>query len=387
MKLFKFFAAFFAAFALVSCNNSDDNVAPNPKGGEALITVKIEGTNTRALDGTETATDAENKINSLEFFVFNDNGTFQKYYKPASLSGSQYSFLVSAGNLKVLVAANQNLGTTTLDYADFKKTLNATVLNDGTSRTAPTAFAMAAEGQVTVVESETNVLDLTVRRLMSKVNAPTVKDGIAVTAPDDKLLEVFELAADGTVPTNIKWTFDGYAVINGINKSYAFEYTLSAWKRFTGAENFKTEFDIDENITDVYSGTAADVAVGFLPAATATPVYVYECVPTKLTGGDGTTATTFAPDEVVAFIVKGTFSGDGVDAVTRYWRVNMIKDDIWKIYRNTVYKVTMNEIKTIGWATPKEAEEEGPIVDPTENSISINIATAPWDVRVQDIDI
>ena len=107
----------------------------------------------------------------------------------------------------------------------------------------------------------------------------------------------------------------------------------------------------------------------------------------KMQGGNGSAATVFDKDEVVAFIIQGTFSGTGVSGVTRYWRVNLLKDDAWKIYRNSIYRVTMKDIKTVGWATPKDAEEEGPVVSPEESSISINIEVAKWDVRTQNVDL
>ena len=47
----------------------------------------------------------------------------------------------------------------------------------------------------------------------------------------------------------------------------------------------------------------------------------------------------------------------------------------------------MKDIKTVGWATPKDAEEEGPVVSPEESSISINIEVAKWDVRTQNVDL
>lgn len=98
-------------------------------------------------------------------------------------------------------------------------------------------------------------------------------------------------------------------------------------------------------------------------------------------------ATVFDKDEVVAFIIKGTFSGTGVSDTTRYWRVNLLKDDAWKIFRNSIYRITMQDITTVGWGTPKEAEEEGPVIDPSESSITIDIEVAKWDVRTQDIDL
>ena len=107
-----------------------------------------------------------------------------------------------------------------------------------------------------------------------------------------------------------------------------------------------------------------------------------------LQGSNGQAATVFDKDEVVAFIIKGTFSGTGVSDVTRYWRVNLLKDDAWKIFRNSIYRITMQDITTVGWGTPKEAEEEeGPVIDPSESSITIDIEVAKWDVRTQDVDL
>ena len=113
MKLRNLLAVSVTAFTLLSCNDSDNNLNPAPNQGElAAITVKVKGNaDTRALTGEETGSANENDINSLEFFVFNNDGSFQKYYKPTSVvSDNQYTFLVNAGNLTILIAANQNLG-------------------------------------------------------------------------------------------------------------------------------------------------------------------------------------------------------------------------------------------------------------------------------------
>jgi len=337
----------------------------------------------------------------LEFFVFNSDGSYQKYFKPEVLAANnQYTFLVDAGNLTVLTAVNQNLGEPSpapASLTDFKKnSLYKELLLDGSNSRADistsTGFAMAAEGTINVVEGETNTLNLSVRRLLSKIESPKVDPSNQITAPKDDLLKILGLGENGTVPSDLKWTFDGYMVINGINQSRAFEYKeLEDWTRFATATNFKTTFSMDgETVESVYSvkkDDADETTNGFLPAIYDKPVYVYENVPTTLQGGNGSAATVFDKDEVVAFIVRGTFSGTGESGVTRYWRVNLLKDDAWKIYRNSIYRITMKDIKTVGWSTPKEAEEEGPVVSPTESSISINIEVAQWDVRTQDVDL
>ena len=111
MKLRNLLAVSATAFTLLSCNDSDNHPTPG-KGELTPITVNIKGNaDTRALTGEETGATNENDINSLEFFVFNSDGSFQKYYKPVSVaSDNQYTFLVNAGSLTILTAANQNLG-------------------------------------------------------------------------------------------------------------------------------------------------------------------------------------------------------------------------------------------------------------------------------------
>lgn len=76
MKLRNLLAVSVTAFTLLSCNDSDNNLNPAPNQGElAAITVKVKGNaDTRALTGEETGSANENDINSLEFFVFNNDG-------------------------------------------------------------------------------------------------------------------------------------------------------------------------------------------------------------------------------------------------------------------------------------------------------------------------
>ena len=97
MKIKNLLAVSATAFALLSCNESDNNEDPTPvKGGLAAITIHVKGTtNTRALSGEESGSANENDIKLLEFFVFNADGSYQKYFKPATLApNNQYTFLV-----------------------------------------------------------------------------------------------------------------------------------------------------------------------------------------------------------------------------------------------------------------------------------------------------
>lgn len=204
MKLQNLLLVTLTSMALLSCNDSDDGIeTPAAQVKKAVVTINIKGnTITRALSEEVPGTGNENDIKSLEFFVFNGDGSFQKYFKPeAPAANSQYTFLVDAGNLTILAAVNQNLGepsTTPISLADFKNTRLYTqlLLNGSNSRAdidASTGFAMAAEGSVNVIESETNILNLSVRRLLSKIENPKVDPNNQITAPKSDLLKVLGL--------------------------------------------------------------------------------------------------------------------------------------------------------------------------------------------------
>ena len=128
MKLQNLLLVTLTSMALLSCNDSDDGIeTPAAQVKKAVVTINIKGnTITRALSEEVPGTGNENDIKSLEFFVFNGDGSFQKYFKPeAPAANSQYTFLVDAGNLTILAAVNQNLGepsTTPISLADFKNT-------------------------------------------------------------------------------------------------------------------------------------------------------------------------------------------------------------------------------------------------------------------------
>ena len=111
MRIKNLWAVAITVCTLLSCSDSDNSMnEPIVQGKKAAITVKIKGsTVTRAQTGEEAGSADENAIKSLEFFVFNSDGSYQKYFKPEVLAtNNQYTFLVDAGILTVLTAVNQN---------------------------------------------------------------------------------------------------------------------------------------------------------------------------------------------------------------------------------------------------------------------------------------
>lgn len=387
-----------ASLGIVGCNKSAEPI--DKQGGELTeVTVKLDGQALTRADGTpENGVLNENDINIVEFYVFNADGQKDPnyhYFVKSSGFNEPAAFLVTEGpDKRFLVAVNQSLGDSgNANYDIWKERIFGTNLSHLNSKTRPIDFAMAGEGTKTVALGHSNTLSITIERVVSKVEAPTVIAGGAdvseIAGNLNYLKEIFgagNVNAIGDI-TNLSWDFNGFVLINGIDRSYSFDHGFINWNP-SGRMYEKTAYNADGSvIQSVYSGDDPSAVDFFLPANYADPVYMYENNPdenSKLPGE----ATTFVKDQVTAFLIKGTFACDQFPAgEVRYWRVNLIKDDIWKIYRNSIYRITMENILTPGWKTPKEAEDDGPIVNPTESSITIGLQIAPWNVKLQSVDL
>ena len=90
MRIKNLWAVAITVCTLLSCSDSDNSMnEPIVQGKKAAITVKIKGsTVTRAQTGEEAGSANENAIKSLEFFVFNSDGSYQKYFKPEFLAAN-----------------------------------------------------------------------------------------------------------------------------------------------------------------------------------------------------------------------------------------------------------------------------------------------------------
>ncbi len=398
MKMKKLLAfALVASLGIVGCNKSNEPV-DQPGGELTEVVVKLDGQARTMADGTpENGILNENDINIVEFYVFNADGQKDPnyhYFVKSSNFSEPAAFLVTEGpDKRFLVAVNQSLGDSgAANYDIWRERIFGTNLSHLNSKDRPIDFAMAGEGSKSVAPGHNNTLSITIERVVSKVEAPQVVAGGAdvseIAGNLNYLKEIFganNVSAIGDI-TNLRWDFDGFVLINGIDRSYSFDHNFINWNP-SGRMYEKTTYNGDGSIIQsVYSGNDPAAVDFFLPANYPDPVYMYENNPDenpKLPGE----ATTFVKDQVTAFLIKGTFSCDQYPGEVRYWRVNLIKDDIWKIYRNSIYRITMENILTPGWKTPKEAEDDGPIVNPTESSITIGLVIAPWNVKLQNVDL
>lgn len=417
MKKCTFFAVALLALGLSACREDNDGKQKQPKGELVPVTISLKGgseKNSRADSGTQPGSSAENAILKIEFFVYNSDGNQDAatpYYSPAVTRGT-HTFLVESGNgKKFLVAVNQYLGEakTAATYDGMLEVLADKLLFDESQNDSQTAiddqvgYAMAGKNTADVVAGNTNKVSIDISRLLSRIRAPKVKGGGSTLTGGDLfpalgdsdmqayLTDIFgsgytDLA--GAPVEDLKWEFTGYAVINGVDRTYAF-LNAGTWNP-SGRQYFKTEYLTDEGVglKSVYGGSATGDM--FLAADNAQEVFVYENTPGIESGAGSGEATVFMSDEVTALLVKGQFSASNIAAgtpVVRYWRINLIKDDIWKIHRNCIYEVTMNTINTPGFDTPKKAEDDGPIVNPEQTSISIDLNVLDWGLKTQEVEL
>lgn len=408
-------ASLIAALGFTACAK-DSGEKIEKKGNPAEVTVNLKAPKaTRADGGTEPGEGNEIAVTSLEFFVFDSSGTPDSetpYLRKTAGLNSATTLPITAGDGKqFLVGVNTNIFADLAAYeaaaatpanvvhAEILKKITALELINTNSKTNPGSggFVMSAEATKNVLEAPAvNTLTMTIERTLSKVESPVAAANLTTTAVAedlDMLKELWPAVAATADIENLTWDFDGYVVINGIKNSYVFERDLESWTApylspATGASWFKTTYADASGvaINTVYGGSGTDD--NFIAAGSTDVVYVYENSPEKIAGQPGE-ATTFVKDQVTAFLIKGTFSCDDSATypdVTRYWRVNLIKDDVWKVYRNSIYRITLNNVLTPGYATPKDAENTDPIVDPNETSITIDLNIAPWYIKIQGVD-
>lgn len=409
MKLFKILTVSLAVFSFVACKNENINNGPQKE----LTSVKISiQESSRA---TETGSTAENKITALEFYVFDGTtgeipATGVSYHKIDSYTKIT-TLQVESGSKRFVVVANANIGA--LSAGDTFSTLQAKLSSaeftanstDGWNATAiPTiGFEMSGENTTTVVANTTNEITVFLNRLVSKINEPvftapstTVNGDVEIDMPSVDIDELWGAGASETITNaDMTFTYEGYAVVNGIAKSdilfksstsSSTAFSTTPWSMWSTAG--KTYLISDFATTGYYyynytcDGDATPTATsGFLAAKAATPVFVYENAPTTITT---TAGSGYDPAKIYSLIIKGTIKENVSNETTvRYWRINLMQDVTWlcHIRRNAVYKTTIDALKSCGYATPEEAEKKNPIIPiPGETYIDVRVEINPWEV-------
>lgn len=415
MKTSKSLAIAMAALLLSACSKNDEVIDGGLNKGEgAVVNILLEngakGSTTRE---TDPGSAAESKVSTLEFFIFDSNGDKDSQTPYFALGAYQYKTTINiacSGNVRFVVVANASIGSAMATYGDLQAklagrefTAGETAL-DHNARTIPAGgFEMSGE-TVSVITggSAENSVTVGLDRLVSKFGQPTFTSAATgfLNLPDIDLAEVW---GAGTTVTNddMEFAFNGYALVNGVNKSLLLNRidwnNSSATPATTWEEEWVNWYDANETsqslkylgsnfdasgkYTNNYSGKNSN---GSWFIEDTNPVYVYENSPAIITANVG---KGYDSQKVYAFIVEGTLTANAgtsdEQTATRYWRVNLIPESDYHIYRNKSYRVSITSIKSAGYATPEEAEKNDPIVPVDgETYVDVMVIVNPWDVIV-----
>lgn len=407
------------ALTLVGCNKNDSLQTPYVSATSEEVNISLL---TQApTKATEAGSAEESKVTSLEFYVFDSAGALDTevgrvdattpgngYLKITATNSFNHKLRVSSGTDKLfLVVANADLGApaSTDTYAIIKAKLASAAFTatagstDHNSRTVPTSgFVISGTAKASVVAGKgDNKVYITIARLVSKINTPTIADDVAVSLTQEQINEVW--GAGTTVdPATVKsFAFKGYAVINGVDKSnisfvgnasgvYSAPSTTiwDLWSN-TGKAHLNSAFDASGDYTNNYSGKTG--SVWFLDGTTgnnADRVFVYENKPSDITVNS---VVGYDPTTVYAYIIEGELTANSVTE-KRYWRVDLIKDDIYHIVRNSVYKVSISKISTPGYKTPEDAEKLPGIVPGVDQTAAdFVISVANWDIKTYETEM
>jgi len=426
MKKVRIFALAAVAGALFACqkSGSTDNTPVTAQGIPTKMTLSVNfnanggSSLSRALNGNDEAgTAAENAVQTIEFYVFTSAGALDT----AVGTGNGYieftdgvlskEVIVSSGTETFVALVNMNLGPLAAGQtlADLQAKLSTgqftiTAGSENARAIPTTGLEMSGQAGATIVaNSITNSVSIAVSRLVSKMNAPTFSDGLVPAGPAGITLTdaaIQQLWPGTTTITNADLTFNptGWVVVNGLDKSGVL-FTGNAagddtdplnvpWDTWTatGKAYLASTFDATGAYTANYSGYGnADF---FLGLATPPVVYVYENAPQKITVSG---QTGYDPQDVYAFIVKGDIIVDG-DATntnglnqTRFWRVDLVRDNDYHIMRNASYHVNISSIATPGYGTPQDAEQAPDIIpDANSTAVTITVVVNPWRINTTD---
>ncbi|MCD7936168.1 MAG: fimbria major subunit [Tannerellaceae bacterium] len=388
---------------LAACSDKDSIQDGDSESGKPVYaTFKLVSPSTYVVAGEEDGNDDENAIRMVEFYMFDFNGTRDEktsaynysYHKYEGAANSEISFVVKSGiNKKILVAVNANLGELEgLDYEDAQQKIDALLLTNTNSQQIEAGkFVMSGKVTATIEEYNTeNEVTVKISRVVSKIQPPVISSTFKVLIPDEDLQTLFD---DETVNQgNVQFSLTSYALINGYNKSYVFTYYNDddkeglKWTKWNpGGTYLKSTYDENGDLTMAYSGEQNGS-----PWLTDLNVFVYEMQPEEIQDQESGIIG-YRKNQVYAFLIYGkltdTVSGASVD---RYWRVNLIRDDNYKIFRNTIYRVTLTEVRTPGYGTSEEGDDDddsGTIVPRNDQTgIQATIELLPWRIRTQHTD-
>jgi len=370
MQVIKFLAFTMAiSMCFSSCKKDDlEDVYQPESEGKGTISIRLrDNQGTKSAYIRNAGTEEERKINQVEFYVFDSNGIRDRDmygYIKFDQADNEYTFPVLEGrNKTVLAVTNRGLGELSgVNLTEIKKILHTAEIENPLQVPAEGIPMTGEQGNVSITKDDMTTISMIVDRLYARFNAPTTSASVKVTLTSDDKEEITEWFG-GTIAGNIHFTLNGYYVINGLKQSFVFpnygvgeqdaRWDTKVWTIGNQPANyFSTQYTADGHILKAYSGNSL--------LSNGEHVYLYENSPVYANG--------YQSNTIYAMIIEGTLydSGNPANRVTRYWKIHITSttepENIYKILRNAIYKANISEIRTLGYSTPKEAEEEKPNV-------------------------
>lgn len=411
-KLLTFAMAIGMLFSSCSENDFDGVNPPASEGGVGEVSVSLmdaSGALTRSY-GSDGGYASEKTINNLVFYIFDQDGTrdadFPTVVPTEAPGSSRFTFNVSAGTKTILVAINTGLGNIEGNLDVVKARLHEVAIS--TPSVAPEAAiagGIPMTGEVSGVEvtnGDVKNARINVERLYARFNPPAAEDAAVEITLAEEVEELKEILGIEEIEGEIAFDYSAYIVVNGIKKSFLFptygenvdpiydRWNPAVWTLGADTDNYtRSQYNESGDLGQVYSGGT------FL---TDNNVYLYENSPLYLTASQTGTISGYLKETIYAMILKGDLYDDANpdNKTTRYWRVNVHKtgnsDNYFQIVRNSIYKVNIQTIRTIGFGTPEEAEEEGGggggvIPGPDDASVEIMVNILDWKVFEEDQDM
>lgn len=165
----------------ISCNKQD------PPAADATLSINWEDVRTKG-----TATDAEKRINTLWFYVFDANGMLETAHQcdAAELSARKAGFNVKLGNKTVYAIAN--LGGTPLTSAkSCVKLSDLEAVKIDLADNTVDGFVMTAKGTAAVAAGKEATCSLSLARMVAKVSLGTVTNNLPTPYGAVKVRQAF----------------------------------------------------------------------------------------------------------------------------------------------------------------------------------------------------
>lgn len=369
-----------ALMSMLACNKN--NSAPEvPSGKSAVLTITLKKGNV-STKGTENGTDNENKINTLDVFVFNSTGDLDAFdrfvgYDATSESTKPVINCTTGAGKIVYVLVN---GQWTRDYlaanignADALKAL-VFELDKNRGESALDNFEMIGHNSKDFTPGA-NTISVTVSRVVARVRLKKITRNFSSSALNGKLEVVdvymsnvvgsYGLGGDDPVmdaADNIWWNKYAYEADHEPYPGYiSIDAAMNQWLHKTPA----TPQEI-----------ASNASIDNLD-------YVFYVMPNQVAYNAADGGTEWAPRRT-KLVVEVRYTPVGGTAKTYYYPIPICEQETYPelaaekadtyngLNANTSYDITELELTRLGSTNPDE-----PVV---AADVTLTIEVAPWDI-------